>query len=101
MNDNETTMCTKNDKGRPLQKSKKKIAKRKTKARFAGVIVEGVPTLWLKVEIDVVSIIKDMKHSSIYVNCLWKNNRFIVDCQLESLFTNHLWIRFKENVITH
>ena len=42
------------------------------------------------------SIIEYMKHSSIYVNCLSKHNRFVVDYQFNLLFTNHLWIRFKE-----
>ena len=32
----------------------------------------------------------------IYANCLSKHNRCAVDCQLDFLFTNHLWIRFKE-----
>ena len=59
------------------------------------MIVEGVPSLWLESEIDVVSIVEDMKQSSLYVNCLSKNNRFVVDCHLELLFTNHLWIQFK------
>ena len=96
VDDNETTICTKNDKGRSLRKLKrKKIVKKKSKTKFAGLAVEGVPTLWLELEIDVVSIVEDMKQSSLYVNCLSKNNRFVVDCHLELLFTNHLWIQFK------
>ena len=63
--------------------------KKKSKTKFAGVTVESVLTLWLESEIDVVSIVKDMKHSSIYVNCLSKHNRCVVDCHLELLFTNY------------
>ena len=96
VDNNEKTMCTKNDKGRPPRKSKRrKIVKKKDKRKFAGLIVEGVPSLWLESEVDVDSILDNMKQSSIYVNCLSKNNRFVVDFQLEFLFTNHLWIRFK------
>ena len=75
---------------------RRKIVKKKSKTKFAGVTVESVPTLWLESEIDVVSIVEDMKHSSIYVNCLSNYNRCVVDCHLELLFTNYLWIRFKE-----
>ena len=61
VDDNETTMCTKNCKERPLRKSKRrKIVKKKSKTKFAGVTVEGVPTLWLELEIYVVSIVEDM-----------------------------------------
>ena len=41
------------------------------------------------------SIIDDMKYSNIYVKCLSKHNRFVVDCQLDFLITNNLWICFK------
>ena len=94
--DNETMMCTKTDKGRRLRKSKgRKIVKKMSKTKFVGLTVEGVPTLWLELEIDVVSIVEDIKYRSLYVNCLSKNNRFVVDCHLELLLTNHLWIQFK------
>ena len=63
---------------------------------FTGAIVEGELTLWFQSKINVVSIVEDMNQSNIYVNYLSKYNRFIVDCQLDLLFTNHLWIRFKE-----
>ena len=78
-------------------KSKRvRIKKKKSRTKFDGVIVEGVPSLWFESEINVVSILDDMKQNSIYVNCMSKHNRFVVDCQLDFLFTNHLWIRFKE-----
>ena len=41
-------------------------------------------------------ILHVMKQISIYANCLSKHNRLVVDCQLDFLFTNHLWIRFKD-----
>ena len=66
---------------------------------FTGAIVEGELTLWFQSKINVVSIVEDMNQSNIYVNYLSKYNRFIFDCQLDLLFTNHLWIRFKKNVI--
>ena len=91
--DNETTICQKNEK---KSTKRRKIVKKKSKTKFAGVTVESVPTLWLESEIDAVSIVEGMKHSSIYVNCLSKHNRCVVDCHLELLFTNYLWIRFKE-----
>ena len=90
--DNETATRQKNNKRRSQQKSKRRrIVKERSKTKCPGIIVEGVPTLWLELEIDVVSIIEDIYHSSICVNCLSKHNRFVVDCQLELLFTNHLW----------
>ena len=79
------------------QKSNRvRIKKKKRKTKFAGLIVERVSSLWLKSEVGVMSIIDDMKQSSIYVICLSKHNRFVVDCQLEFLFTNHLRIRLKK-----
>ena len=48
-------------KRRPHQKSKRvRITKKKSKTKFAGLIVEGVPSLWLETEVDVVSILDDM-----------------------------------------
>ena len=41
-------------------------------------------------------IVEDMMNSNMCFNLLSKNNNFIVDCQLNSLFTNHLWGQFKE-----
>ena len=80
-------------------KSKRvRIKKKKSRTKFDGVIVEGVPSLWFELEINVVSILDDMKQNSIYVNCMSKHDRFVVDCQLDFLFTNHLWIRFKEKI---
>ena len=71
-------------KRRPHQKSKRvRITKKKSKTKFAGLIVEGVPSLWLASEVDVVSILDVMKQSSIYVNYLSKHNRFVVDCQFD------------------
>ena len=67
-----------------------RIKKKKRKTKFAGLIVERVSSLWLKSEVGVMSIIDDMKQSSIYVICLSKHNRFVVDCQLEFFYTNHL-----------
>ena len=64
-------MCQKNDKRRSTKR--RKIVKKKSKTKFAGVTIEGVPTLWLELEIDVVSIVEDMKHSRLYVNCLSKH----------------------------
>ena len=88
VDNNEKTMCTKNDKGKPPRKSKiRKIVKKKNKRKFAGLIVEGVPSLWLESEVDVDSILDNMKQSSIYVNCLSKHNMFVVDFQLEFLIT--------------
>ena len=81
-------MCQKNDKRRSTKR--RKIIKKNSKTKFTGVTFEGVPTLWLESEIDVVYIVEDMKHSSIYVNGLSKHNRCVVDCHLELLFTNHL-----------
>ena len=40
---------------------KKKRKKKKSKAKFVGLIVEGVPSLWLESEVDVVSILDVMK----------------------------------------
>ena len=74
----------------PQQKSKRipheklkrnRIIKKKIKSKFAGAIVEGEPSLWLESDIDIVSIVDDMKQSNIYVNCLSKHNRCVVDCQ--------------------
>ena len=81
-------MCQRNDKRRSIKR--RKIVKNKSKTKFADVTIESVPILWLASEIDVVSIVEDMKHSSIYVNCLSNHNRFVVDCRLELLFMNHL-----------
>ena len=83
VDNNEKSMCTKYDKGRPPRKSKRrKIVKKKDKRKFAGLIVEGIPSLWLESEVDVDSILDDTKQSSIYVNCLSKHNMFVVDFQL-------------------
>ena len=49
-------------KKKPHQKSKSvRIKKKKGKAKFAGLIVEGVTSLWLELEVDVVSIRDVMK----------------------------------------
>ena len=43
-------------------KSKRvRIKKKKSRTKFDGVIVEGVPSLWFESEINVVSILDDMK----------------------------------------
>ena len=49
-------------KRRPHQKSRRRrIKKKKSKTKFAGLILEGVPSLWLESEVDIVSIIDGMK----------------------------------------
>ena len=102
--DKDVMTCEKNDTSDlPQQQSKRRLKqqekririKKKSKSKFAGLIVEGVPSLWLEVEIDVVSIVDDMKQSKMFVNCLSKCNMFVIDYQLNLLFTNYLWLQFK------
>ena len=49
-------------KRRQHQKSiRTRIKKKKSKTKFAGVIVEQEPSLWLESEVEVVSILDDTK----------------------------------------
>ena len=49
-------------KRRPRQKSTRvRIKNKKSKTKFAGVIVEGEPSVWLESEVDVVLILDDIK----------------------------------------
>ena len=68
---------------------RRRIVKKKSKTKFTGVIIEGEPTLWLEFKMHIVFIVENIKHSSIYVNCLSKHNRCVVYCQLDLLFTNY------------
>ena len=102
--DKDVMTCEKNDTSDlPQQQSKRRLKqqekririKKKSKSKFAGLIVKGVPSLWFEVEIDVVSIVDDMKQSKMFVNCLSKCNIFVINYQLNLLFTNYLWLQFK------
>ena len=51
--------------------------------------------MWLEVEINILSIVNNMKQSNMYVDCISKDNRYVNDFQFYLLFMNHFWIQFK------